>query len=159
MKFGAAGAFAGEFMKLGEAGNEIAFVSAAETDEPGGSAEEVGVELAGARNGSDAFLEHGVAAADHVGLIIVAGRQSQPGGRVAGVQSDGFFEEGDGVLVVLEVVGRILAAKVEIVSLLAFGFGGGKFGGANAERREELSFQRGGDVFVEFENIGSRDVE
>jgi hypothetical protein len=63
------------------------------------------------------------------------------------------------LFVVLDVVDGILAAQVEIVGSLVFGFRGGKFDGRNAERREQALFQRRGDVVVESEDVGCRNIE
>src|SRR5580765_2746188 len=136
MEFGAARTLARQLLELREAGDEIALVAAAKTDEPGGSSEKVGIELAGALDRSDTLAEHGVATANHVGGVVVAGSERQPCGSIAGIERDGFFEQGDGLRVVFEVVGRILAAEVEIVSLLVFGFGGGEFGWPQSQCRE-----------------------
>src|SRR4029077_15554248 len=99
------------------------------------------------------FLEGGIAAADHGGFGVVTGAQGNPRGSIAGIEPDRFLQQFDGLFVVLDVVGGILAAEVEIVGLLVLWFGGGEFSGGNAERRKQPFFERGGDVVVEFENV------
>src|SRR6187399_2173731 len=123
MKLRATRTLAGELLKLGKAGIEAAIDTAAKANGPGGGAEQIRIKLPRPLEGGDAFLERGGAAADHVGVSVVPRAQGNPRGSVAGIKRDGFLQQGDGLLVVLDVVGGILAAQVEIVGLLVFGFG------------------------------------
>src|SRR5262249_5256336 len=153
VQLGAAWALSGEVLELGEAGLEAAVDAAAEANGPRGGAKQIWIKLTRSLERGDAFLEDGVAAADHIDFGVVTRAKGNPRGSITGVKRNRFFEQGDGLFVVLDIISRILAAEIEIVRLLIFRLGRGKFGGRNAERRQQPLLQRGGDVVVEFEDI------
>jgi len=66
---------------------------------------------------------------------------------------------GDGIFIVVEAIGAVFAAKIEIVGLLALWLGNRQLAGQNSERWKQSFFKQARDVFPQLQNVRNGQVE